>query len=105
MMDTLLMNVAATIDSVQGLPGDDFMKWIITLGVGGVLAAFMFVFYRKDVKQFTELWQAQTKMLMDVVIANTASNQKLISLIESQERNFLRKEDIEALINRHTNSS
>jgi transcriptional/translational regulatory protein YebC/TACO1 len=76
----------------------EFTKWLITLGVGGVLAGFMFVFYRKDVRQFTELWKAMTDQLVIVVKENTSSNIRLISLIESQERNAMRKSDIENLI-------
>lgn len=79
---------------------DEFAKWLITLGVGGVLAAFMFAFYRKDVRQYTELWKASSDQLMMVVRENTASNVKLIVLIESQERNSLRKNDIEGIIDK-----
>ena len=78
----------------------EFTKWLVTLGVGGILAAFMFTFYRKDVRQYTELWKAATEQLMAVVRENTASNTKLVSLIENQERNAVRKEDIIALIDR-----
>lgn len=76
----------------------EFSKWLITLGVGGILAGFMFVFYRKDMRQFTELWKLTTDQLMSIVKENTASNVKLIALIESQERNALRKTDIEDLV-------
>lgn len=76
----------------------EFIKWFATLGIGGVLAAFMFMFYRKDVQQYTELWRTTAELLMTVIKENTASNTKLISLIESQERNTLRMKDIEALI-------
>lgn len=76
----------------------EFTKWLITLGVGGVLAGFMFVFYRKDVKLYTELWKVQSEMLITVVKENTASNIKLISLIENQERNTFRKTDIENIV-------
>ncbi len=72
----------------------EFTKWVITLGVGGVLAAFMFVFYRKDVRQYTELWKAATTELMVTIKDNTASNVKLVTLIETQERNALRKDDL-----------
>lgn len=78
----------------------EFMKWLATLGVGGVLAGLMFMFYRKDVKQYTELWRMATDQLMNVVKENTASNTKLISLIESQERNMVRKDDIVSLLDR-----
>lgn len=78
----------------------EFVKWGVTLGVGGVLAAFMFMFYRKDIKQYTELWKNATELFIGVVKENTASNTKLINLIETQERNALRKEDIEKLMER-----
>lgn len=77
----------------------EFTKWLATLGIGGVLAAFMFTFYRKDVKQYTELWKAATDQLMFVIKENTASNIKLISLIENQEKNSIRLTDIERILN------
>lgn len=80
----------------------DFVKWIATLGVGGVLAGFMFGFYRKDVKQYTELWKTTADLLMNIVKENTASNTKLIMIIENQERNLLRRSDI-SVIKRHLN--
>lgn len=76
----------------------EFVKWLATLGVGGVLAAFMFVAYRKDVKQYTELWRTMAEQLVEVVKDNTTSNTKLISLIETQERNAIRLADIERVI-------
>lgn len=83
------------------MPGDvEFTKWLITLGIGGILAGFMFVFYRKDVKQYTELWKLATDQFATIVKENTASNTRLISLIESQERNAIRKEDIAILVDR-----
>lgn len=76
----------------------EFAKWLATLGVGGVLAGLMFMFYRKDIKQYTELWKLATEQLTSIVKENTASNVKLISLIESQERNAIRKEDLVLMI-------
>lgn len=73
------------------MPDPEFVKWLATLGVGGVLAAFMFWFYRKDVKMYTELWQAQTDILMMVIRENTASNIKLIALIEMMDRRSNRR--------------
>jgi len=78
----------------------EFSKWLVTLGIGGVLAAFMFVFYRKDVRQYTDLWKIATDQMITIVKENTASNIRLISLIETQERNMLRKSDIESFIDR-----
>ncbi len=82
------------MDSVDA----EFTKWLVTLGVGGVLAGFMFTFYRKDVKQYTELWKTTSEQLIQVIKENTASNTKLISMLESIERNSIRKEDISAMI-------
>lgn len=81
-------------------PGMDaeFTKYLATLGVGGILAGLMFVFYRKDIKQYTELWKTTSEQLMAIVKENTASNTRLIALIETQERNQMRKSDIEALL-------
>lgn len=76
----------------------EFTKWLITLGVGGILAGFMFIFYRKDIRQYTELWKTSTEQLMEVVKENTVSITKLISLIENQERNTIRRDDINQMI-------
>jgi hypothetical protein len=76
----------------------EFTKWLVTLGVGGILAAFMFTFYRKDVKQYTELWRSTADQLISVVKDNTASNVKLITMLESLERNTIRKQDIEQIV-------
>ena len=51
----------------------EFAKYLATLGVGGILAAFMFQFYRKDVKQYTELWRGQSEQLIQVVKENTVA--------------------------------
>ena len=64
----------------------EFVKWLLTLGVGGVLAAFMFHFYRKDVRQYTDLWRGQAEALITVVKENTASNTKLIALLDALHR-------------------
>jgi len=77
----------------------EFIKWLATLGVGGVLAGLMFMFYRKDIKQYTELWRITADQLTNIIKENTASNVKLISLIEIQERNQIRKSDLDAMIN------
>lgn len=81
----------------------EFVKYFATLGVGGALAAFMFMFYRKDVQSYTEIWKLAAEQLIVVIKENTSSNVKLIGLIESQERNALRKSDIEMMIDRRTN--
>jgi len=90
----------------------DFSKWLITLGVGGILAGFMFMFYRKDIKQYTELWRTNAELLMIVIKENTASqiknsesNARLMTLLENIERNQLRKEDIHGMVDRHLRES
>lgn len=64
----------------------DFVKWLATLGVGGVLAAFMFVFYRKDVRVYTEMWRGQSEILIAVIKDNTATTAKLVTLIDALHR-------------------
>jgi len=76
----------------------EFTKWLATLGVGGILAGLMFMLYRKDIKQYTDLWKNTTDILMGIVKENTASNTKLIGMLETQERNSIRKADIEVLL-------
>ena len=78
----------------------EFTKWLVTLGVGGILAAFMFTFYRNNIKQYTDLWKTATDQLLVIVKDNTASNVRLITLLETQERNALRKSDIEEFLDR-----
>lgn len=84
-----------TLDQIE------FSKWLITLGVGGILAGFMFMFYRKDIKQYTELWRTNAEMMVTVIKENTASNVRLIGLLETVERNQLRKDDINQMVDRH----
>jgi hypothetical protein len=79
----------------------DFLQWFATLGVGGVLAGFMFMFYRKDIKQFTDLWRIHTEILIVLIKEDISSNTKLISMLESWERNNLRKQDIQQFIEAH----
>lgn len=78
----------------------EFTKWLVTLGVGGILAGFIFMFYRKDVKLYTELWRSTAAELIAVIRENTASNVKLITMLENIERNAIRKADIELLVER-----
>lgn len=67
-------------------PNDgEMIKWFATLGVGGILAGFMFWFYRKDVRVYTEQWKNQTELLMAVVKENTVSNTRLIASIDANQ--------------------
>jgi len=69
------------------------IQWFTTLGVGGVVAAFMFMFYRKDVKQYTDMWKDQSasnervlSQVMDVVRDNTAALTKVVAVVDSLHR-------------------
>lgn len=78
----------------QGVVVDnEFLKWFATLGVGGVLAAFMFWFYRQDVKQYTDEWRGMSDILTTVVKENTAAQTKLTTVIEALHRRLDREEN------------
>ena len=83
---------------------NEMIKFFASLGVGGIVAGLMFAFYRKDIKQFTELWRNTSELLMGVVKENTASNTKLSSLLENQERNSIRKADLLEMIQQKLDS-
>lgn len=51
----------------------DFIKFIASLPTELILAAVMFLFYRKDVKTYTDLWKGQSEMLVQVVKENTVA--------------------------------
>lgn len=78
----------------------EIVNYLTTLGVGGAIAALMFIFYRKDVKQFTTLWETTANLLIVVIKENTASNVKLSMMLENQERNSMRKSDLEILFSK-----
>ena len=63
-------------------PDMEVAKWLTTLGIGGALAAFMFLLYRRDIKSYTDLWKSTTDQLIVIVKENTESNTKLNSMIE-----------------------
>lgn len=60
----------------------DFAKMLPSLGVGGALAGVLLFFYRKDVRQYTELWKNQSEQLMMVVKENTHTQTRLVDVIE-----------------------
>lgn len=58
----------------------EFVKYLASLGVGGIIAGFMFVIYRKDMAHMLEQWkgqaeslQAQNAVLISVVKENTVA--------------------------------
>lgn len=56
---------------------EELLKALAPLGVGGVLAGFIFWFNRKDANAHAEDWRGQSEMLLQVVKENTASNTSL----------------------------
>ena len=61
----------------------ELVKWLGTLGVGGALAAFMFYFYRQDVRTYTDQWRGQSDQLISVVKENTSTATHLIVAIDN----------------------
>jgi len=69
------------------------VQWFATLGVGGIVAAFMFMFYRQDVRKYLEMWQEQSKanreviaQVLGVIKDNTEVLGKLITTVDSLHR-------------------
>lgn len=53
-----------------------------SLGIGGLLAGFMFYFYRKDSQRCEDRWAKQSEDWMRVVQDNTAAITKLAERLE-----------------------
>lgn len=62
----------------------EFAQWLATLGVGGVLAGFMFMFYRKDQKLCEERWKGQSDLFAQVVKENTTAITRLTDRLDLQ---------------------
>lgn len=87
----------------------EFAKYLATLGVGGAIAALTLIFYNQlskrhedFIKHYTEMFKVLNDQLIVVIKENTQSNTRLIQMLESQERNVLRKDDILALIDKYS---
>lgn len=65
---------------------DEFVKWLVTLGVGGVLAGVIFWFYRIDSNRCREQWAGQTAILVDTVKEHTAALMEVKGLLEALHR-------------------
>jgi hypothetical protein len=68
-------------------------QWFATLGVGGIVAAFMFMFYRNDIKKYTDMWKEQAeqnrevvRQVLEVVKDNTSMLSRLVGTVESLHR-------------------
>lgn len=64
----------------------EILKYLATLGVGGVLAAVMFSIYRKDSLQMQEAWKGQSALLVQVVKEVTVAVTALSTLVQEMSR-------------------
>lgn len=71
---------------------NEFLKWLMSLGVGGVIAGLMIFFYRKDIRSYTELWRETSLTL--------ASERKEIAIMYSA---LLEKSTSAHTVNSETN--
>ena len=60
------------------------LKYLVGMGVGGALATFMFLLYRKDAAQWQEAWKGQAQVLLQVVKENTAAITALVHKLEER---------------------
>lgn len=67
----------------------EIFQWFATLGVGGVLAAFMFYFYRKDmkenadrIKELIDSYKAEQTGWKEIVINNTKAMAECTKMTE-----------------------
>ena len=60
------------------------LEALLPLGVGGLLAALMFLFYRKDTLDSAKRWEGQSALLVTVVKENTAAITSLIEVVRAR---------------------
>lgn len=72
----------------------EFARFLASLGVGGVIAGLLFMFYRKDVRSYTDLWQKMSDALLLVVKENTAAITQNTEVVKSLHRRLDRLEGI-----------
>lgn len=61
-------------------------EWLVSQGIGAVLALAMFLVYRKDVHNALNSWQQQTKILTDLVKEVTVALQGNTDAVRAMER-------------------
>jgi hypothetical protein len=54
---------------------DVFIKWFVDQSATAAFAGLLFYFYRKDVRQYTDMWQKQADL-------NQAATAAMMSLVE-----------------------
>lgn len=71
----------------------EFMKYLASLGVGGIIAGIIFMIYRKDMREYQEEWKGQREILVNIVkensIAITANTETIRALhrrLDAEER-------------------
>lgn len=77
-----------------------FIQWATSLGVGGVLAAGMFLYHRRDMKGYTQTleklcsqWEKHDEALMAVIADNSAAMARNTATIDALHRRFDRTEE------------
>lgn len=80
---------------------EPFYQWIATLGLGGVLAAFIFHFYRQDMKEnadrireILDAYKAETAAWKEVVISNTKAMTECTKMTEQVFKYLLSRNQI-----------
>lgn len=66
----------------------EFLKYLASLGVGGIIAGLMFMFYRRDVATYTAQWKGQSEQLTKVVVDNTAAITSNTEVMRSLKEEF-----------------
>ena len=62
------------------------LKYFASLGIGGLIAGFIFIIYRKDAMLWQEAWKGQSQMLVQVVKENTAAVTALLVELRREHR-------------------
>lgn len=69
------------------------MKWLASLGVGGAIAGFMFLYYRRDMlaayaqlNTLSEQWKQMNDRVLSVVIDETRLNSEMVTLLRALHR-------------------
>jgi hypothetical protein len=55
------------------MPDAEMLKWLASLGTGGILAGVIFFVYRKDSMAWQSAWKGQSDIMVQVVKENTAA--------------------------------
>ena len=71
----------------------EFLKYLASLGVGGIIAGLMFAFYRRDVRIYHDQWHGQTVILMQLVRDNTVALTGLKSAVTALHHRLDRMND------------